>query len=116
MNRQTRKRLFNKLNISQKEMDNIAEYFRMENEIKNKELITQFLALTIEALRLEFGFGQKRIDDYTRRVNNLLECINLDYVTFEDLLSEINITPMQVYKISDNIREEKTRELKNKVS
>lgn len=35
MNRQTKKRLFKNLNLSEKELDNLSEYFRRENEIKN---------------------------------------------------------------------------------
>ena len=68
----------------------------------------KFLALTIEALRLEFGFGQKRVDRYTKRVDSLLDSVNLDYVSFEDLLDEINIKPMQVAKMS----KEKKKEIK----
>ena len=108
MNRQTKRRLFRNLNLKEKEIDNIAEYFRRENEAKNREVVVQFLALTIEALRLEFGFGQKRIDRYTKRVDSLLDSVNLDYVSFEDLLEEINLKPMDIAKLSD----EKRRELK----
>ena len=50
----------------------------------------------MEALRLEFGFGQTRIDRYTRKVNSLLDSVNLDYLSFEDLLDEISIKPSQV--------------------
>lgn len=108
MNRQTKRRLFRNLNLKEKEIDNIAEYFRRENEAKNREVVVQFLALTIEALRLEFGFGQKRIDRYTKRVDSLFDSVNLDYVSFEDLLEEINLKPMDIAKLSD----EKRRELK----
>lgn len=111
MNRQTKKRLFKNLNLSEKELDNLAEYFRRENEIKNKEIIIQFLALTIEALRLEFGFGPKRIDQYTMRVNNLMESIELDYVSFEDLLAEISLSPMKIARMSEEVREEKIKEI-----
>jgi len=109
MNRQQKRKYERKLNLSSKEIDNLAEHFRRENEAKNREVVVQFLALTIEALRLEFGFGQKRIDQYTKRVNDLLDSVNLDYVSFEDLLDEINIKPMQVAKMS----EEKKKEIKN---
>lgn len=108
MNRQTKRRLFRNLNLKEKEIDNIAEYFRRENEEANRELVVKFLALTIEALRLEFGFGQKRVDRYTKRVDSLLDSVNLDYVSFEDLLDEINIKPMQVAKMS----KEKKKEIK----
>lgn len=38
MNRQTKRRFTKRLNISDKELDNLAEYFRMENEAKNRGL------------------------------------------------------------------------------
>lgn len=60
MNRQMRRRANRSLNLNKQELDNIAEYFRRENEAKNRELVIQFLSLTIEALRIEFGFGQKK--------------------------------------------------------
>lgn len=108
MNRQQKRKYERKLNLSGKEIDNLSEHFRRENEAKNREVVVQFLALTIEALRLEFGFGQKRIDRYTKRVDSLLDSVNLDYVSFEDLLEEINLKPMDIAKLSD----EKRRELK----
>lgn len=106
MNRQQKRKYERKLNLSSKEIDNLSEHFRRENEIKNREIVTQFLALTIEALRLEFGFGQKRVDQYTKRVDSLLESVGLGYLSFEDLLEEISISPMQIAKISDEKREE----------
>ena len=111
MNRQTKRRLFRNLNLKEKEIDNIAEYFRRENEAKNREVVVQFLALTIEALRLEYGFGQKRIDRYTKRVDSLLDSVNLDYVSFEDLLDEISLKPMDIAKIPDEVKEQKLKVL-----
>lgn len=106
MNRQQKRKYERKLNLSGKEIDNLSEHFRRENEAKNREVVVQFLALTIEALRLEFGFGQKRIDRYTKRVDSLLDSVNLDYVSFEDLLEEINLKPMDIAKLSDENRRE----------
>lgn len=111
MNRQQRRKYERKLNLSGKEIDNLSEHFRRENEIKNREIVTQFLALTIEALRLEFGFGQKRVDQYTKRVDSLLESVGLGYLSFEDLLDEISLKPMDIAKISDDIKEQKLKVL-----
>lgn len=111
MNRQQKRKYERKLNLSSKEIDNLAEHFRLENEIKNREIVTQFLALTIEALRLEFGFGQKRVDQYTKRVDSLLESVGLGYLSFEDLLDEISLKPMDIAKISDDIKEQKLKVL-----
>lgn len=50
MNRQQRRKYERKLNLSSKELDNLSEHFRRENEAKNREVVVQFLALTIEDL------------------------------------------------------------------
>lgn len=57
MNRQQKRKFERKLNLSSKEIDNLAEHFRQENDIRNQSIVVEFLALTIEALRVEFGFG-----------------------------------------------------------
>lgn len=111
MNRQQKRKFERKLNISSKELDNLAEYFKRENDIRNQATIVEFLALTIEALRLEFGFGQKRIDRYTKKVDSLLDSVNLEYLSFEDLLDEISLSPIQVVKFS----EEKKQEIREKI-
>lgn len=111
MNRQMKRKYEKSLNLSSKELDNLAEHFRRENEAKNREVVVQFLALTIEALRLEYGFGQKRIDRYTKRVDSLLDSVNLDYLSFEDLLDEISLKPMDLVKIPDDVKEQKLKVL-----
>lgn len=115
MNRQAKRRFTKRLGVTDKELDNLAEYYRQENEAKNRELVIQFLSLTIEALRIEFGFGQKRIDRYTKRVDGLLDDINLEFITFEDLIKEISISPADVIRLSHYQKEEikkKTGELR----
>lgn len=111
MNRQIKRKYEKSLNLSSKELDNLAEHFRRENEAKNREVVVQFLALTIEALRLEYGFGQKRIDRYTKRVDSLLDSVNLEYLSFEDLLDEISLKPMDIVKIPDDVKEQKLKVL-----
>lgn len=111
MNRQMKRKYERSLNLSSKELDNLAEHFRRENEAKNREVVVQFLALTIEALRLEFGFGQKRVDQYTKRVDSLLDSVNLDYLSFEDLLDEISLKPWDICKMTDETRAKKIQEL-----
>lgn len=104
MNRQQRRNFERKLYLSGKEIDNLAEHFRHENEVRNQAVVVEFLSLTIEALRLEFGFGQKRIDRYTKKVDELLDSVNLGYLSFEDLLGEIGLSSMQVVKFSEESR------------
>ena len=101
MNRQMRRRVNRNLNLKNQDIDDLAEHFRKENEEANRVIAAQFLALTVEALRLEFGFGQARIDRYTRKVNSLLDSVNLDYLSFEDLLEEMSIKPTQVLRLDD---------------
>ena len=55
MNRQMRRRVNRNLNLNNKDIDDLAEHFRKENEEANRVIAAQFLALTVEALRLEFG-------------------------------------------------------------
>lgn len=110
-----RRRVNRNLNLNNKDIDDLAEHFRKENEEANRVIVTQFLALTVEALRLEFGFGQKRIDRYTRKVNSLLDSVNLDYLSFEDLLEEISIKPSQVLRLDDKARDKINKKLKREV-
>lgn len=114
MNRQMRRRANRNLNLNNKELDNIAEHFRRENEVANKVIVEQFLALTVEALRLEFGFGQTRIDRYTRKVNSLLESVNLDYLSFEDLLDEISIKPSRIVRLDDKAIDKINQKIKKR--
>ena len=111
MNRQMRRRVNRNLNLNNKDIDDLAEHFRKENEEANRVIAAQFLALTVEALRLEFGFGQARIDRYTRKVNSLLDSVNLDYLSFEDLLEEISIKPTQILRLDDKARDKINKRL-----
>lgn len=101
MNRQMRRRVNRNLNLKNQDIDDLAEHFRKENEEANRVIAAQFLALTVEALRLEFGFGQSRIDRYTRKVNSLLDDMDLGYINFMDLMSEVFIEPAKVLKLND---------------
>ena len=112
MNRQMRRRVNRNLNLNNKDIDDLAEHFRKENEEANRVIAAQFLALTVEALRLEFGFGQARIDRYTRKVNSLLDSVNLDYLSFEDLLEEMSIKPSQILRLDEKARDKIDRRLR----
>ena len=111
MNRQMRRRVNRNLSLKNQDIDNLAEHFRKENEEANRAVVDQFLSLTVEALRLEFGFGQTRIDRYVRKVNSLLDSVNLDYLSFEDLLDEISIKPSQVLRLDDKARDKINKRL-----
>ena len=112
MNRQMRRRVNRNLNLKNQDIDDLAEHFRKENEEANRVIAAQFLALTVEALRLEFGFGQARIDRYTKKVNSLLDSVNLDYLSFEDLLEEMSIKPSQILRLDDKAKAKINKRLK----
>lgn len=101
MNRQMRRRANRSLNIKNQDLDNLAEHFRRENEERERVIVMQFLSLTVEALRMEFGFGEKRIKQYTEKVNSLLEDLDLGYIDFMDLMDEVFIEPAKVLKLDD---------------
>lgn len=80
---------------------------------KNTNIVIDFLRLTQEALRLEFGFGQTRLDRYTKRLNSIIECIDLDLVTFADFAEEYKVKPRKTVKIDRDLINRKIKELKN---
>lgn len=80
---------------------------------KNTNIVIDFLRLTQEALRLEFGFGQARLDRYTKRLNSIIECIDLDLVTFADFAEEYKVKPRKAVKIDRDLINRKIKELKN---
>lgn len=86
--------------------DNIAKS-------KNTSVVIDFLRLTQEALRLKFGFGQVRLDRYTKRLNSIIECIDLDLVTFADFAEEYKVKPRKTVKIDGELIKRKIKELKN---
>lgn len=80
---------------------------------KNTDVVIDFLRLTQEALRLEFGFGQVRLDRYTKRLNSIVECIDLDLVTFEDFVEEYKVKPRRTIKVDRELIQRKIKELRN---
>ena len=80
---------------------------------KNTNIVIEFLRLTQEALRLEFGFGQVSLDRYTKRLNSIIECIDLDLVTFADFAEEYKVKPRKTVKIDGELIKRKIKELKN---
>lgn len=113
MNRQQKRRAERRLNISPKEIESISQQLARDSEAKNQEIIIKFLGLTFEALKLEFGFGEKRLARYGKRLDSLLESIGLDYVTFDDFLDEFGIKPRKMVKVDRDLLQRKFKELKN---
>lgn len=113
MNRQQTRRASRKLKISKSEIENLSKQLAKENEDNNRELIVKFLGLTYEVLTLEFGFGEKRLARYGKRLDSLLDSIGLDYVTFDDILEDFNIKPRKMVKVDRDLVKKKIKELKN---
>ena len=80
---------------------------------KNTDVVIDFLRLTQEALRLEFGFGQARLDRYTKRLNSIIECIDLDLVTFADFAEEYKVKPRKTVKVDREMIQRKIKEMRN---
>lgn len=80
---------------------------------KNTDVVIDFLRLTQEALRLEFGFGQARLDRYTKRLNSIVECINLDLVIFADFAEEYKVKPRRTVKVDRDMIQRKIKEMRN---
>ena len=47
------------------------------------------MAMTLATLRDEFGFGTKRLQRYIERFEGKMDCINEDYVTWMDIVDNI---------------------------
>jgi len=60
-------------------------------KIRENYLIVNFLGLTMQVLHDEFGFGDARLKRFGQRVEENLDCINADYVTFDDILENLSI-------------------------
>ncbi len=60
-------------------------------KIRERELVIKFLGLCMEVLHDEFGFGDVRIKRFADRVNCKLDCINADYVSFDDIIENLSI-------------------------
>lgn len=51
-------------------------------------LVRRFLALVVETLKDEFGFGPVRLERFKERLELKLDCINFGNVDWEDILIE----------------------------
>lgn len=61
-----------------KEMEKIAE----------SDIVEKFLAVVVETLKDEFGFGQVRLNRFKKRLEFKLDCINVGNVNWDDILIE----------------------------
>lgn len=85
MNRQEKRRLEKQ---KLKNFEKNPPEFVKERETK---LIVKFLGLCIETLHDEFGFGDKRVKRFADRVNEKLDSINAGYISFDDIIENLNI-------------------------
>lgn len=101
MNRQMKRRAQRKLNLNDQELDNFAEHLKKKKELREQELVYQFLTVSAEALRMEFNFGDKRIKRFIIKVNEILEDMDLGYLNFEDLINEVYIEPAKIFRLDE---------------
>lgn len=101
MNRQMRRRAQRKLNLNDQDIENLADNLKRKKEIREQDLVYQFFTVATEALRMEFGFEQKRIDRFTIKVNEILEDMDLGYLNFEDLIKEVYIEPAKIFRLDE---------------
>lgn len=55
------------------------------------DIVEGFLYLCMETLHDEFGFGDKRINQFKDRLEEKLVCINEDYVDWLDIKNNFSI-------------------------
>ena len=85
MNRQERRRL-EKQKLKNFEKD--PPKFVKERETK---LIVKFLGLCMQVLHDDFGFGDVRLKRFGASIDKQLDLINADYVSFDDMLVNLNM-------------------------
>ena len=54
-------------------------------------LVQNFLDLCMETLHDEFGFGDKRLNQFKERVEKKLHCINDDTISWDDITGNIKM-------------------------
>ena len=60
-------------------------------KIRERELVYRFLGLCMQVLHDNFGFGDIRLKRFGKAVDEQLDAINADYVTFDDILENLNM-------------------------
>lgn len=60
-------------------------------KIRDTDLVVRFLAVCMQVLHDDFGFGATRIKRFGERVEDSLDCIGADYVSFGDILDNLSI-------------------------
>lgn len=92
MNRQEKRRLNRTKTRLPSNLGNAVEL-----EIKNyfeeerKKAGVQFIAVALETLHDEFGFGDVRLQRFADRLILKLEAINAGYASYKDLIENLNI-------------------------
>lgn len=105
MNRQMQRRVERNLGLNKTDIDDLSKYFAKKGQEDTRDVVVRFLGICMEALRLEFGFGNKRLERFGAKVDSLLDCINLDYVDFDEILEDLSIKNHVVHKIDwDSIK------------
>lgn len=72
-------------------------------------LVQNFLGVVCEVLHTKYGFGDKRLNDFKDEVEKVIDAINTDYLTFDDLkkyfnLEEVVIVGKDIIKLDDKMK------------
>lgn len=79
-------------------------------EEATRTLIMNFLAICAESVADAYGFGDKRLNRWKKKVDEKLDCINSDHVNWDDIRGNIKIVHKEVYKIDkDKIKRNKKK-------
>ena len=60
-------------------------------KIRERELVIKFLGLCMQVLHDNFGFGDIRLKRFGKAVDEQLDAINADYVSFDDILENLSM-------------------------
>lgn len=66
----------------------IKEYATSRSAVR---LVESYLKLSLEVLHTEFGFGDKRLNQYKKAVEENLDCILEGYVDWDDIIGNIKM-------------------------
>ena len=67
----------------------IKEYADNVKRIAVKKAVESFAVVSFIVLHDKFGFGESRLKKFNSEVTNLFDCIVDDYVTLEELKTEV---------------------------
>ena len=78
--------------VKDKESLAISQYRKQVHDVAVKDVAKDasknVTLMVYESLHLEFGFGKKRLQQFTDRYNSIVDCYDKGLIEFEDLEKE----------------------------